>query len=78
MNEHVRKLTVMINSNVPIEEIKAYHKVHGMDMVNEILHAKSTPEGEAAFEAELKALIKATREANGLPPLVKQRSKEEG
>ncbi len=68
MNELIRKFTVMVNSNTPIEEIKAYHKVHGMDIVDALIEVYSTPESEAAFTTEVNALIKDTRSAHGLPP----------
>lgn len=74
MNEHVRKFTVMFNNGTSLEEIKAYHAAHGMEVVEAILEAESTPEGKAAFDAELNTLIKETREAAGLPPTVSVRS----
>jgi len=74
MNEHIRKFTIMFNNGTSLEEIKAYHQAHAMETVDAILEARSTPEGEAAFTAELNALIKETREANGLPPSVSVRS----
>ena len=74
MNELIRKMTVMFNNGTPLEEIKAFHQTHAMEVVDALLEARSTPEGEAAFTAELNALIKETREANGLPPSVSVRS----
>lgn len=77
MSENVRKFTVMLNDGTPLEEVKAFHQAHGMDVVNEILSASSTPEGEAAFTAEVNALIKETRLAAGFPPSVSVRSQRD-
>jgi hypothetical protein len=74
MNEVIRKMTVMFNNGTPLEEIVAFHQAHGQEVVDAIIEAESTPEGKAAFTAELNALIKETREAAGLPPSVSVRS----
>ena len=71
MSDAFRKLVIMVNDGTPLEEIKAFHFAHFREVVNEIIDSRSTPERVAAFEAELNALIKATREANGLPLVVK-------